>query len=380
MKKLNFLSGFIVFLLAFSCGFYDDLEVRLYVEDAYSSLGNDYVTIRYDYKPGYNTVAVLDLYEYGQNPYIDRYINTYTLEEGVDLELALEDADSRLYEGGDVKGFRLEIVPLQSRAGEESPFNFYRGDSYLFLVDRRTNGDDFGNFGFDPMLYSQFQFENFQGSDWETLHSTVYARVWSEQDAGGFDTYSYHYRYDVDATPSDPVAEDGFVPIPSEAEELWVTVVNAMGTYRPVPIITAPPQPPYENLAEYNFASNTPPFEYEPLSPLYNLLSPDHLTKPFPSDFHPGQFYHIEYWGQNISWSTIPYMIYEGKRHLPSFRHFERGGDVILELEFTVPAAITLTSSFGLYLSNPAPLPSPFGPADELLSSKEVALDNEVGS
>jgi hypothetical protein len=143
-------------LILMSCNWFEELEVRLYVEGSYTSLGDDYVTIRYDYTPGYNTIAKLDLYEYDPSSSFTDYIKSYSLAPGVNRDLALEDADFRLHPSGDFKGFRLDVIPLQSRAGEESPFNFYSGESYFFRIDRRTSDTTFGGFFVENMVQSQF--------------------------------------------------------------------------------------------------------------------------------------------------------------------------------------------------------------------------------
>jgi hypothetical protein len=130
---------FLFGLLLLSCDIFEELDVTLYVEDSYTGLGDDYVTIRYDYTAGYNTIAKLDLYEFDSGSSINEYIKTYPLSPGMNRELALEDADYRIRTSGGLRGYRLEVIPMQARSGEQSPFNFFSGESYYFRIDQRDN-------------------------------------------------------------------------------------------------------------------------------------------------------------------------------------------------------------------------------------------------
>jgi hypothetical protein len=220
-------------VLWMACDFYDDLQVQLYVDGAYTSLGSDYVSIRYDYTPGYNTIATLDLYEYEQGPtlHLNRFIRSYTLEPGIGQTLALEDADSRLMTADILKGFRLEVVPMQSRSGEESPFNFFAGDSYFFKIDNRTNATSFQGVQLSPTLFSQLFLDNFTWENWEEKHTTVFGKVDNGEDLGVFDTFDYRYETSGTVNNGSPVSDDGFFPITSDDQSIDLQVVNAGGTF-----------------------------------------------------------------------------------------------------------------------------------------------------
>jgi hypothetical protein len=340
---------FLFGLLLLSCDIFEELDVTLYVEDSYTGLGDDYVTIRYDYTAGYNTIAKLDLYEFDSGSSINEYIKTYPLSPGMNRELALEDADYRIRTSGGLRGYRLEVIPMQARSGEQSPFNFFSGESYYFRIDQRDNAGILGPVEIDETIYSDFFFGGFQGANWIEQHSRVYIRPYAQADGEYFNTLDYRYRFGAAADLTDPLAADDFIPIPNDAGSVYLAVVNAVGGF-------------FATVSgiSYDFAPAGANFNYTPGAPTeVNLLSADTYGGfSWPSGaIHPEQYYRIEVIGaesNGIGETTIPYYIYNGVRYLPSFTSRKDGPEQIITMEFTLEEIVP-NNGIAIYLSNPNP-------------------------
>jgi hypothetical protein len=308
------------------------------------------LAIRYDYTPGYNTIAKLDLYEYDPSSSFTDYIKSYSLAPGVNRDLALEDADFRLHPSGDFKGFRLDVIPLQSRAGEESPFNFYSGESYFFRIDRRTSDTTFGGFFVENMVQSQFFLDNFQGSDWVRKHGQVFFKINADEDQGGFDTYDYYYDFTSVADLTDPFVDKPLLPISQRIGDLEILAANKAGGTRLI----------FDVQFDFQTPNNTPPTFH----PFDFVATPDSAA-PYDLDnenpinqLNTGVPYRLRSSGDfgtsGVWWSTIPYYMIDGVKYLPNFHHYESAGKIHIEYSFTIPSSES-TKTINIYLSNPVP-------------------------
>jgi hypothetical protein len=348
------------------------------VDGAYTSLGSDYVSIRYDYTPGYNTIATLDLYEYEQGPtlHLNRFIRSYTLEPGIGQTLALEDADSRLMTADILKGFRLEVVPMQSRSGEESPFNFFAGDSYFFKIDNRTNATSFQGVQLSPTLFSQLFLDNFTWENWEEKHTTVFGKVDNGEDLGVFDTFDYRYETSGTVNNGSPVSDDGFFPITSDDQSIDLQVVNAGGTFL--------------DLGTFNYDADT----VTPSIFNYTIKNDPEVfqdittgVSSFSGPLEEGTSYTLRVAqraindsGANVAidWATVAYAVVDSgnREFLPAFRYYDYDENrVVMEFEVHVPPA-SAGLNMSVYLSNPVVVPSI--PATGRLDVLDYALINTV--